>query len=324
MNQIKTKQRAFQEAHILAGIPTFFRVPHVPFDIEKLKEYEITVGIIGVPHEGGNTYRPGASYGPHSLRTATAQFAGYLHHLDFDLFKAYNIADCGDVPVHPIDINIAHRQVADCTKIVFGAGAIPILIGGDHSITTGGVVSLSESISGNIGLLILDAHLDTKESIGGKDVNSHGSWIAKVVKLPNLLPTNIVIIGVRGASIPHDCWDFVYKSGITVITMEEIWQTDILTAVEKGLKIVRKNTDSFYVSYDIDSIDPAYAPGTGAPEPGGLSSHDVLQAAYAIGNAKPASFDVVELFMNYDPSGITATLAGYIILYTLAGRGKKN
>ena len=108
------------------------------------------------------------------------------------------------------------------------------------------------------------------------------------------------------------------------MSMEEIKKKGILEVVEKGVAIAKDGTESFYVSYDIDAIDPAYAPGTGGPEPGGITAIDILDAAYKIGIAKPSSFDITELFMCYDPSGSTASLAAYIILYTLAGISKKD
>lgn len=306
----------------IAGIPTFFRAPYVPPNVKKLKEQEITVGIIGVPYEGGNTYRPGSSYGPHSLRTAMGQFTGYLFELDIDLFEVYKIADCGDVPVNPVNIQKTHRQIADYSNIIFNAGALPVLIGGDHSITTGGVMSLSEIEKGPIGLLILDAHVDTSESIGG-EIYSGASFISGLANnLPNLNAKNIVIIGVRGSGCPRSRWDFINKAGITIISMDDVQQNGVELAINEGLKIVQNGTKSFYVSYDIDSIDPAYAPGTTGPEPGGFSSREILQAARLIGHALPAAFDIVELCLCYDPSGTTAVLAAYILINTLAARSK--
>lgn len=258
--------------------------------------------------------------GPMALRIATAQFGSYLYDYDIDLSDAYNIADCGDVPVNPVNIKKTHRQIADCTNVVLDAGALPVLIGGDHSITTGGVMSLSERTRGPIGLLILDAHLDTIESIGG-EVDSHGSFIARLVHdLPNLDGKNIVVIGVRGAANRRSRWDFVKKTGMTVISMMEVLRVGVETAIERGLEVVRNGTEVFYLSYDIDGIDPAYAPGTCGPEPGGYTSREIFEAAGIIGRAQPAAFDISELLLSYDPSGITASLASYLVLHTLAAR----
>jgi len=320
---MQTRLTAYDDSVVLAGVPTFFRAPYIPLDVRRLKEQKINVGVIGVPYEGGNMYRPGASLGPMALRIAAAQFSSYLYDYDIDLFEEYNIADCGDVPVNPVNIKKALRQTADCSNIIFDAGALPILIGGDHSITTGGVISLSERIKGPIGLLILDAHLDCSESIGG-EVDSHGSFIARLVNdLPNLKGENIAVVGVRGAANMAHRWDFAKKKGITVISMMEVLNIGTEVAIKKALQIVQNGTQAFYTSYDIDGVDPAYAPGTGGPEPGGFTSREMLQATGIIGRAKPAAFDVVELFLQYDPSGITASLASYIVMHTLAARVKK-
>ena len=316
------RMTSYDDTVNIAGIPTFFRAPYVPPELEKLKEFGTTVGIMGVPYEGGNAARPGSSYGPHAVRTAMWQPSSYLFDLDIDLFDVYRISDCGDIPVNPVNVQKAHRTIANYSNILHEAGALPILIGGDHSITTGGVMSLSEVTAGSIGLLILDAHLDTSESIGG-EIDSEASFITSLInRLPNLDGRNLAVVGVRGASCPRSRWDFVRKSGMTVISMEEVQDTGVKAAIEKGLSIVKSGTKAFYVSYDIDAIDPAYAPGTTGPEPGGFTSREILQATRLIGRAQPAAFDVVEICMCYDPSGTTAIMAAYLMIHTLAARGK--
>lgn len=311
---------AYEDTVQMAGIPTFFKTPYIPLDIKKLKKEKITVGILGVPYEGGSTYRPGASFGPMALRIATAQFCSYLYDYDIGLFDTYNIADCGDVPVNPINIKKAHRQIADCMTILLDASVLPVLIGGDHSITTGGVMSLGEKTKGPIGLFIIDAHLDVSENIGG-EVDSYATFIARLINsLPNLDGKNVAVVGVRGAANPRSRWEFVKRTGLTVISMMEMLEIGVKAAIEKGLQVVLDGTKAFYLSYDIDGVDPAYAPGTGAPEPGGFTSREILQVANIIGCAQPAAFDICELFLNYDPSGITASLVGYLVLHTLAAR----
>ncbi len=306
----------------IAGVPTFFRSPFVPVKLEELKKNKINVGVIGVPFEGGCTGRPGSSYCPHAIRTAMWQFSSYLYELDVDLSEVYNIADCGDVPVNPVSVKKTHRMIADYMKVIYNAGALPIMIGGDHSVSTGGIMCISEVTDGPIGLMVLDAHLDTAESVGGEE-DSGASFEASVIRnIPNLDAKNVAIIGPRGATCPRSRWEYCEKKGVTVISMPQVLQMGVDAAIKRGLDVVQKGTKNFYVSYDIDAIDPAYAPGTGAPEPGGFTSREILQAASLIGQAKPGAFDIVELGMSYDPSGITASLAAFMLYYMLAARVK--
>ncbi len=308
----------------IAGVPTFFRAPYVPANPEELKKNKINVGIVGVPFEGGCTGRPGSSYAPHAIRTAMWQFSNYLYELDIDLSKTYNIADCGDVPVNPVNLQKTHRMIADYMKNIYSAEALPIMIGGDHSVSTGGIKFLSEVTDGPIGLMVLDAHLDTAESVGGEE-DSGASFEASVIRnISNLEAKNVAIVGPRGATCPRSRWEYCEKMGVTVISMSQVVKMGVDVATKKALEVVQNGTNSFYVSYDIDAIDPAYAPGTGAPEPGGFTSREILHAAKIIGKAKPSAFDIVELSMTYDPSGITASLATYIIYFMLAARTINN
>jgi agmatinase len=306
----------------IAGVPTFFRAPFIPVNLEELKKNEINVGVLGVPFEGGCTGRPGSSYCPHAVRTAMWQFSSYLYDLDVDLVDHYRIADCGDVPVNPVSVKKTHRMIADYMRIIYNAGAIPIMIGGDHSVSTGGIMCLSEATDGPIGLLVLDAHLDTAESVGGEE-DSGASFEASVIRnIPNLDAKNVAIIGPRGATCPRSRWEYCEKNGVTVLSMPQVVQMGVEAAIKKCLDVVQDGTKNFYVSYDTDAIDPAFAPGTGAPEPGGFTSREILRAAELIGRAKPGAFDLVELGMSYDPSGITASLACFILYYMLAARVK--
>lgn len=317
-----TRYSSYDDTVGIAGVPTFFRVPHVPVDLEELKKNEINVGVLGIPFEGGCTGRPGSSYCPHAIRTAMWQFSSYLRELDVDLFEEFNIADCGDVPVNPVSVAKTHRLTADYCNIIREAGALPVLVGGDHSVSSGGIIHLSETTEGNIGLLVLDAHLDTAESVGGED-NSGASFETAVLNmLPNLEGKNIAIVGPRGATCPRSRWEYAEKVGMTVIPMSEVIEKGVETSIKKALEVVQDGTKNFYVSYDIDAIDPAFAPGTGAPEPGGFTSREILKAAELIGRAKPGAFDLVELGMAYDPSGITASLASFILYYMLGARAK--
>ncbi len=317
-----TRYSSYDDTVGIAGVPTFFRVPHVPVDLEELKKNEINVGVLGVPFEGGCTGRPGSSYCPHAVRTAMWQFSSYLHELDVDLFDVYNIADCGDVPVNPVSVAKTHRMIADYCNTIHKAGALPIVVGGDHSVSSGGIIHLSEVTEGNIGLLVLDAHLDTAESVGGEENSGASFETAMLNQLSNLDGKNIAIVGPRGATCPRSRWEFAKKVGMTVIPMVEVVRNGVEASINKALKAVQNGTKDFYVSYDIDAIDPAYAPGTGAPEPGGFTSREILQATEIIGRAKPGAFDLVELGMAYDPSGITASLACFILYYMLAARAK--
>jgi len=170
-----------------------------------------------------------------------------------------------------------------------------------------------------MGYIHFDAHIDCQPNFAGERF-TNWSHVARMIELPNVDPANVAIVGARGALNPPEQWDFVEQNGIRVYRMNEIEERGIRVVVNEALDIVTQGTDAFYCSLDSDVVDASAMPGTDAPEPGGLTSHEILRACEMIGARKPAALDIVELIPAYDnPAMISLRLAGYMIMHLLGG-----
>lgn len=310
-----------------AGIPTFLRAPLVPPEGSRLREYGARVALAGVPTEIGNAYRPGPSMAPRAVRDASAQFRGPDFDLGVDILDALKIVDCGDVPVVPANQAATQAAIEAFSGQILQAGALPVLIGGEHSITIGGFRGFAAHHAGReypLGLLSFDAHLDT-----GTDADlTAASPITRALEA-GCSPEHVAIVGVHGSLNPREQLERARSSGMTVLGARQIEERGIAAVVQEALEVVCAEGAAFYVTFDFDSVDPAFAPGVVTPEPGGLTSRELLSAARMIGARGPGMFDLVEMAPMYDLSGITSRLACALITNLLgafareAGHGHK-
>jgi len=314
------KKRAFSTM-LQSGFPSFLKAPIVELDESKLMKVKPKACILGVPFDSTSLYRTGTNFGPRAIREASEQFLGY--HMDFELniFEAFNLVDCGDVNTVPGNAKKTFNRIEQAVSKVLKVGAIPIVLGGEHSITFPAVKALAKNA--RVGLISLDTHLDcADESIGGEKL-SHATPIARIAELKNVNPTNIVIVGAHGALNPLEEKEYAQQHGITVFTVTDILEKGIGNVIDQPIEIVQKDTDMVYLTVDIDVLDAAYAPGTCSPEPGGLTSRELLQIIRIIGSIKINAFDVVEVAPQYDLGGITARIASRVILDMLGVIGSK-
>jgi agmatinase len=191
------------------------------------------------------------------------------------------------------------------------------MCGGDHSIPIPGVAALCGVVEGKVGHLHIDSHLDNLEDVGGER-NTMASPVIRLLENPNVNPENVVIIGVRGASNPPEAISRAREMGIRVISMIDVIDEGVDAAIARALDAVWDGTDSVYVSFDNDSMDASYAPGTTAPEPFGFTSREVVRMAMAIGARGVGMIDIAELSPSYDPAAITARIDLYFVLYLLS------
>jgi agmatinase len=302
-----------------SNLASFMGAPWIPCDTDALLAAGAKVAFLGVPFDQATVYRSGSSSAPRALRYVSEQFLPYLGDFDINVFEEFHLVDVGDVPMVPADAARCRAYIEDRVGRILRAGAMPVCIGGDHSIPIPIGRALSNHIQGNFGYVHFDAHIDCQPNFAGEQF-TNWSHVARTIELPNVDPHNVAIIGARGALNPPEQWQFVKEHGIRVFRMNEIRERGIEAVVHDALDIVTRGTETFYCSFDSDVVDASSMPGTDAPEPGGLLSSDILRACELVGARQPAVIDIVELIPAYDgPSFISLRLAGYMILHVLGG-----
>ena len=295
---------------------TFIGAPFVEARAELLRARNAKAALLGMPYDMGGIWRTGTADGPRGLRDASRQYGSYFFDDDVDLFDAFNLVDCGNAPMVPANPEKCRAAMKLGASEIIRSGAIGIFIGGDHSIPIPIGQALSEATSGKIGYIVFDANMDAEEDVDGERF-SNWSEACRLAELPNLDPANMVMIGIRGSLNTKRQFEYVKAKGITVFAMRDIIELGIVDVINRALTIAGGGTQALYVSFDTDGVDAAYAPGTSGPEPGGLTSREIITAARMIGMHGVSIFDIVELSPPYDPSGITARLACYIIFNLL-------
>jgi agmatinase len=287
-----------------SGIPTFMRVPCVR-DLD-----EIDIAIAGVPFDGGVTARPGARYGPREMRNMSSMMRAIHHVTRFDPFAACRVGDVGDVPFTDVyHLEASHADIRRFFEPLFAAGKRVLAAGGDHSITF--PIFQAMGLREPIGMVHIDAHTDTWDAFLGSKFN-HGSPFRRAVEAGLLDPKRTIQIGIRGAQNTDEGWRYSLESGMRVVFIEEFDALGVAEVVREARRII--GDGPAYLSVDIDGLDPAYAPGTGTPEAGGLSSREALALLRGLDGLDFLGADVVEVAPPYDPSGSTALL-GATLMY---------
>ena len=275
------------------------RLPHVE-DARGLD-----VAIVGVPYDGGTSYRPGARLGPREIRAQSSLIRSYSYFLKVAPFDRLNVADAGDVDAPPVAIEKAYAAIETRIGSIADAGARPIVIGGDHSITLPVLRALAKR-RGPLALVQFDSHIDTwDEYFGGKYF--HGTPFRRAIEEGIIDGRRFIQVGIRGPMYGEDDFDFHREHGITMIDIDQVKQRGVEWVVEE---IRRVATGAAYMTFDIDAVDPAFAPGTGTPEVGGLTSHEAQRLVRGLETLSLAGGDVVEVAPLFDgPGQITALLA---------------
>ena len=289
-----------------AGVPTFMRLPYIP-DAKRLD-----VALIGVPFDGGTSYRPGPRFGPRHVRQQSAIIRPYHPVLDVSPFDVLRVADYGDLAVNPLSIEDTFQKIEAGLKTVLDCGTIPLCVGGDHSI----LLPILRAIYGKHGplaLIQLDAHSDTWDQYWGMKY-SHGTPVRRAMEEGLLDERHILQIGLRGQLYGADDLDYARKHKIQMISAEEFHDGGT-GAVQQALKKFRGHQT--YLSLDIDVVDPAFAPGTGTPQVGGLSSNQILSLVRALAGLRFVGCDLVEVSPQYDSAEITSLLAANLLFEQL-------
>lgn len=296
-----------------SAIKTFFRLPFRPIDDE------FDVALFGTPYDGGVSYRPGARFAPTLVRECSSLGRGFHMTRAMNLFEKIRFADVGDCPVVPIDQQQTYEKISQFAAHILETGKKFISIGGDHSTTLPLLRALSHKY-GKLNFIHFDAHLDTYPAAWGCEYH-HGAFARHAVEEGLVDPKKMIQIGIRGPLASGDDLDFVKSHKIKVITIDEIRKQPLA----QFLKKLPTMTGPTFISFDIDCLDPAYAPGTGTPVPGGLTTYETQQILRALKIKQLVGADIVEVCPAYDSSQITglAAVDTMFELMCLMGLSKK-
>jgi agmatinase len=315
----KSKEYAY------AGIPTFFKSDYGT--INDLPGYDI--GVFGVPSDTAASNRIGARLGPAAIRRASAFYnpqTYFKKETAIDMYQNQkvifidhpSILDLGDVTVYPTELSKTLSSIEAFSSAVVKL-AFPVVLGGDHSITYPLVKGLLSGLKekeqfGNIGIIHFDSHPDIWESYVTHEDVWHGSPFRKLLEGGIVKGENLVTVGDRSLLADYE-YEYMNNHGVKLFSISDIWERGMVSVMEETVAHLNKNCDGIYVSIDIDVMDPAYAPGTGTPAPGGLTPREMIQAVNIISSKakRLVGIDLVEVAPNFDPSECTENLAAFIL-----------
>jgi agmatinase len=290
------------------GPSTFARLPYV-----RTTE-EVDVAVVGVPFDTGVTYRVGGRFGPNAVRAASVMLRPYNPNLDVKPFDVLSCVDYGDVAIIPGYIERSYAAIETAVAPIVEAGVIPLLIGGDHACTLPHLRATRSR--GPVAVIDFDSHTDAWDSYFGERYN-HGTWMRRAIEEGLVDVAHSIEIGLRGPLYDREDWTVLESElGLAYLTTEQVLAMGP-AAVAAAIR-ERVGDRPAFISFDIDVIDPAFAPGTGTPEPGGLSAHDGLAIVRLLRGIDFVGFDVVEVIPAYDPAGQTAFLAANLAFEMLS------
>lgn len=303
-----------------AGINTFLKAPYAE-NVRDVGRYD--AAIMGVPFDGGTTYRPGTRFGPQGMRRISALYTPYNYELGVDLREQMTLCDAGDVFTIPANIEKTFDQVTKAMSHVFSSGAMPIILGGDHSIGYPTVRGIAECTTKKIGIIHFDRHADIQEK--DLDERMHTTPWFHATNMPNVPAANLVQIGIGGWQVPREAVKEIRKRDTNILTMRDVEEMGIDKVAEVALEWAWKDADAVYLSFDVDCVDCGFVPGTGWPEPGGFLPREALSLVGKVAAEGLCGMEVVEVSPPYDTSDITSLFGTRVIvdvLGTLVAHGK--
>jgi len=302
-----------------AGINTFLKAPYLE-DVRRCGEYDVAV--LGVPLDAGTTYRPGTRFGPQGMRQISALYGTYSFELAVDLRETIGICDLGDVFTIPGNIEKSFDQIDKATGHVYASGALPVVLGGDHSIGYPTVRGVARNLDGRLGIIHFDRHVDTQET--DLDERMHTTPWFHATDIPNVPAKNLVQLGIGGWQAPRPGVKVCRERETTIMTVNDCVEMGLDVAVERALEVAWDGADAVWLSFDVDCLDAAFVPGTGWPEPGGFLPREVLKLVRGVAARGLAGIEIVECSPPYDNAEITSLMGVRVIadvLGTLVNHG---
>ncbi len=314
-NPLRPGLRAQLAAETYQGIATFGRLPLVT-EVEQLDDWRPDVAVVGAPWDGSTTNRPGARFGPRALRANSYVPGAYHLDLGIEIFDHLAAVDSGDaICLHGL-WEPSRQAIHDRVLAVASRGIVPVVVGGDHSITWPSATAVADVIGhGRVGVIHFDAHADTAPDIDG-NLASHGTPMRRLIESGAVAGHNFVQVGLRGYWPPPDVLAWMREQRMRTHFMQEIWERGTHAVLDQVIAEALDGTDAIYLSIDIDVLDP----GTGTPEPGGLAPVDLLRMVRQIAlDTNLIGMDVVEVSPPYDTADLTVNNAHRLIWEALAG-----
>ncbi len=272
------------------------------------------MAIVGVPFDTAVSFRPGGRFGPNAVRAASVLIRGYNPHMSVNPFEVLSCVDYGDVAVVPGNTLRSYRAIERDIAAVVAAGVIPLLIGGDHSCTLPHLRAMRSRSP--VAVVDFDAHTDAWDNYWGEKY-THGTWMRRAIEEGLVDVAHSIEVGLRGSVFEADDWTHLTEElGLAYISTDEVLQRGPQATADTIR--ARVGAGPAFMTFDIDVIDPAFAPGTGTPEAGGLSSAQGLEILRGLRGIDFAGFDLVEVIPAYDPAQVTANLAAYLAFEMLS------
>jgi len=291
-----------------AGIATWGRLPHVALE----QAQGIDIGIVGIPWDGGTTNRPGPRHAPRQIRDQSSMVRRMHQTSRIVPYDLCNVADLGDCPVNPANLDDAMKRVETYFKKLVAKGISPLSMGGDHLCSLPVLRAVGQKKP--VGMIHFDAHTDLYDSYFGGFKFTHGTPFRRAIEEGVLDPKRTIQIGLRGSMYDTEDFDYAEKVGVRVVRIEEAKEKGAAAIMQEAREIVGQGET--YVSFDIDMLDPVYAPGTGTPEIGGFTTFEAQQLLRGLRGLNIVGADVVEVSPPFDPSGLTA-YAGAVMMFEI-------
>ena len=306
----------FLPTNIYSGVPTFLNLPVLE---NKQDLAKMDVAVMGVPWEGGCTIDGYSSCtdGPKSIRSASIRYTGYLPDFDLDCFSQLKAGDYGDIAVQNGNYEFTFGEIRKKVGEIYDAGAVPIILGGDHGIAYPTISELAKRHPGKVGVLHFDAHLDNYSNFGD-DPYSRCSPFYQLYNDPNMDPTKIVHIGIRGPRNHQEEFNNAKKYGANVILCREIKKNGWEASIKKAIELASKDTEVMYVTICADSLDAAFMP-QGPQDMGGLTSFELLMMVHEAGLAGARALDFVEIYPDAYSLQPASHVGCWLALYFLNG-----
>ncbi|MET0426241.1 MAG: agmatinase [Actinoplanes sp.] len=303
---------------------TFLGVPACDWQ-EPASYTNADVVIVGAPFDGGTSHRPGARFGPQVLRgTDYLPHDGHRPHLAMRVDALQGVMDAGDLEVFSGEIQRSCDTIENAVATIAANGAIPLILGGDHTITWPDVAGVARHHgAGRISVIHFDAHADTGDIEFGS-LYGHGQPMRRLIESGAVRGDRFLQVGLRGYWPGPDVLDWMADQGMTSFHMSEIVDRGLDAVLDQAFEIALDDCDGVFLSVDIDVCDPGHAPGTGTPEPGGLSARQLLDSVSRIAQELPVvGMDIVEVSPPFDHAEITAMLGNRVVLEALSGMARR-
>ncbi len=315
MNDKRTALPNARQNPRFAGLGTFCRFPQICHVAPE--NQPVDWAVYGIPYDGGVTYRPGARFGAQAVRDASRAIRPYHTFHDVNLAEVFSLADAGDAPVSPYSCAETQEQAAAYARGLGSPGHTRLFaVGGDHSIALANMRATYEAQGrpeGGMALIHFDSHIDTVDVVWGEK-HTHASVFRRAFEEGLINPSRMITIGIKGPLNMPDDWDYARDQGVEIVSYDD-WRREGSSRIDEFADALGEAPT--YLSFDIDVVDPAFAPGTGTPSFGGFTSGEAIDLLRRFGGVNLVGADLVEVLPDLDPSGITAGLAAQVLFEIL-------